>query len=213
MSIKTKVEVIDRLFDKNFDTKNGKYKHYYNISGVWALLGIPKSGVIIDNNLNLYFDVLQVAKSIDIGDEIERDILKILSNNYEIIDGKINPKITFNQTSHYNQFSEKTFVVHNDVVIPNINDIIYSYLFEEYDELMFVCIAETRNEKEKVKFEKYFAWKTRAKYWRSGRPFQHEKIDYWKSYHDKIISNIGLTELEIKEFNILINNLRESFEN
>ena len=141
------------------DLKNGEIsgsnnlENYKQISGVWALIG--------RNNEEDNWVCLNVGVNKDISTEISLDI------EYMNIKNKIIRK------NYTNQFGEKLFS-YNDYEYDYYRSEIYKDIKEKYTKLRFICVGWCIDDNgERKKIEKHFAWMTRAKYWRNGRPYKN----------------------------------------
>ena len=165
----------------NLDKCKGK-------SGVWALIG--------RNNEEDNWICLNVGINKDIGTEISLDI------EYMSIKNKIINK------DYINRFGELIFS-YNDYEYDHYRSEIYKDIKEKYSKLRFICIGWCIDDNKRRNVEDYFAWQTKAKYWRNGKPFKKQttiNIDEKRKEHVDN-SNIDIkiknyVEEIIKKYNI-----------
>lgn len=179
---KSDIKIIEINFSS--ETNNWQYapdnnslETYKKINGVWALFGEEK---------NEKWSCLQVAKTTDIGKEIESDIACLKK---ELI-----PTINeIDRVNYINRFGRKIFE-HKEYTYPSVREFVYNDIAKKYDHLIFVCVGKTDNEVEKRAMEVYFAWKTKAIYWRNGRKHIKEPEFADKEFEkreENILSNIN----------------------
>ena len=177
-----KTNVWQYLPDKNL------LETYKKVNGVWAMFGEEK---------NKKWSCLQVAKTTDIRKEIKSDIVclkKELIPTIKEIDG----------ANYINRFGRKIFE-NKEYIYTSVEEFVYNDIAKKYDHLIFVCVGKTENEEEKRAMEVYFAWKTKAIYWRNGNKYKGEPEFVYKDFvnrEEKILNNINY---EIKK------NLNERF--
>lgn len=137
-------------------------KQYKNVPGVWILLGKEKG-----NNRLI---CLQVARSVNIGGEIDRDISYLSAERLE-------PK----KKVYVNQFGEKMFPYEEQ---PNRAQILYKTIAEKYENLIFVCVAhgeKLNDDNLRKSIEKYVAYKTLCPYWVNGGQYKEKDDEEIKS--------------------------------
>lgn len=172
----------------NFEIKDWQYlpdknslETYKKVNGVWAMFGEEKNKV---------WSCLQVAKTTDIGKEIKSDIVclkKELISTIKEID----------RVNYINQFGRKIFT-HKEYIYTSVKEFVYNNIAKKYNHLIFVCVGKTDNEEEKRAMEIYFAWKTKAIYWRNGNKYREEPefvAEDFKNREEAILNNI---DCEIK---------------
>ncbi|MBC2460321.1 hypothetical protein [Clostridium beijerinckii] len=124
----------------------------YKKAGVWALFAKQKLGE------NKKWFCLQVGQSKDIAYEIKID------------NERINENIVYNREKNYvNQFKQKIFSYSEN---PSIQEMLYNHINDNYTDFKFTCVSLEENPKIRKEIESYFACKTRAIYWRNGRPYE-----------------------------------------
>ena len=131
-------------------------KQYINVPGVWILLGKEKG--------NTRLVCLQVAKSKDIGGEIDRDISYLKAESLEPT-----------PIEYVNQFGERRFSYDEQ---PNRAKRLYKNIAERYEDLTFVCVAHGEKLKDdnlRKIIEKYVAYKTFCLYWVNGRQYKEDQ--------------------------------------
>lgn len=161
------LEIEDNQFKGigNLDTSLEKFK---KVSGVWAILGK-------ETEKNDKWIWLQVAKTNDIAWEIKRDI--------ERLNTKLEEKIIILKKDYYNRFNQKMFR-YTDYLCTSSKEYLYHEIASKYKYLKFILVGLAEDDYTRTGIEVYFAWKTRALYWRNGRSF---KKDYKFSEEDILI--------------------------
>ncbi len=132
--------------------------------GVWALFGKEK------NNPYVY-KCLNVGKSTDVGNEIEYDI-RCLNDDKNISDG---------DREYINQFGEDCNFKYAQGMT---QEYLYPYIFNNYKDFVFFLILSESNDQ---KYERKFAWWSRAIFWRNGRPYQKPKVGLYNTIKSIII--------------------------
>lgn len=127
----------------------------YKKAGVWALFGQKKT---VESDENKKWFCLQVAETKNIANEIRIDI--------ECIEGEM----VCRDKSYVNQFNETIFSYKE---YPSIKEILYNHIKNNFENLKFICVKLEENREIRKKVEKMFANKTKAIYWRNGRPYMN----------------------------------------
>lgn len=137
---------------------------YKKVPGVWILLGKEEG----NNSLVC----LQVAKTVNIGDEIARDISYLKLENYEPVSKSDNLDP---EKKYINQFGEYKF---SYKIYQDRAKELYKDIAEKYEDLTFICVAhgeELKDDRLRKDIEKYVAYKTLCRYWVNGRPYKKGK--------------------------------------
>ena len=146
--------------------------------GIWCLYGYK----------NNTWTCLQVARSNDITAELRSDIASIIE------------PITLKETpySYINQFGHK---VDQFSIYPSIRSQIYSKIGHNYvNGKLYFFIIEYKDVFHQKEAEKFFAYKTKALYWRNGGSYKAEcTVDI-----KKLLSSINPTPLMINTFNKMV---------
>lgn len=126
-------------------------------AGVWMLLG--------KNESDEKYHCLQVAQKKDIYSEMESDIFLMKSSEVETY-----------EKPYFNFFGEELDEV-SIITYPNAREQLYSQIAALYDELtIVVLISGYIGEIARKQIEKYVAVKTKARFWRNGRPYEKKVI-------------------------------------
>ncbi len=144
------------------DQKTDNISDFKKRKGVWALFG-EKEGE---------YYCLNVAKTVDIGHEIETDVSWLREE-----------KLKKGNTQYINQFGEYQFEYKFG---EKLQSYLYPTIFSEYKNLTFIIVNDEENDRV---CEKKFAWATHSKYWRNGRPFKKERKDYYKEKYNEVLKN------------------------
>lgn len=145
-----RVKVCQKLSFKIMDFEVDKMPK--NVPGVWMLLG--------RNNINEKWECLQVGVNKNIYKEISTDIFYM-------------DKLIRIKKPYINQFGEIQFWTKGE---PSVQNKLYFTIRNEYDQLAFIVVCENIEDAiERKLIEKYVAYRTRAKYWRNGRPYKAAK--------------------------------------
>lgn len=122
-------------------------------AGVWMLLG--------KNESDEKYHCLQVAQKKDIYSEMESDIFLMKNSEVETY-----------EKPYFNFFGEELDEV-SIITYPNAREQLYSQIAALYDELtIVVLISGYIGEIARKQIEKYVAVKTKARFWRNGRPYE-----------------------------------------
>lgn len=120
--------------------------------GVWALFG---------KNKKEKWECLQVGQS----DKIVKEIA--LDCNY------LKNSITeFQRKKYINQFGK---CVGEYICYPDTKLQMYYEIGQKYENLVFLIISREEDVMLRKQIEMFFAWETKAEYWRNGRPYKEEK--------------------------------------
>lgn len=154
--------------------------------GIWCLYGYK----------NNTWTCLQVARSNDITAELRSDIASIIE------------PITLKETpySYINQFGHK---VDQFSIYPSIRSQIYSKIGHNYvNGKLYFFIIEFKDVFHQKEAEKFFAYKTKALYWRNGGSYKKEcTVDI-----TKLLSSISPTPGMINAFNNMIAHIEKQGE-
>lgn len=170
--MKVDKELIEK-YNIIIELENGEWKgnlEDYKMGGVWALFGKE-----FDNNDQWF--CLQVAKTENIAGEIRTNI-SYLKPKMELEKRNI-------EKDYVNQFGKHMFSYNE---YPSSREYLYSEIAENYKYLIFICVSKENDAAKRSAIETYFAWRTRALYWRNGRAYK-EKKNYSEDVLDKIQSS------------------------
>ncbi len=121
--------------------------------GVWMLLG--------KNEGDKRYRCLQVAQKKDIYTEIESDIVLMKTSRVET-----------SKKNYFNYFGEELDEV-SIITYPSVREQLYSQIANLYDELTIVVLISGHiGDIARKQIEKYVAVKTKARFWRNGRPYE-----------------------------------------
>ena len=155
--------------------------------GVWCLYGYKNNS----------WTCLQVARSNDIIAELRSDIACIIN--------PITPKET--PYNYINQFGQKA---NEFKIYPTIRSQVYSKIGNDFaNSKLYFFIIEFLDISDQKEVEKFFAYKTKALYWRNGGSYKTEcTVDI-----TKLLSSITPTPEMINTFNKMITHIEKQVEN
>ena len=137
--------------------------NYIGVAGVWALYGKKEQ--------TSPYRCLNVGKSKDVG----REILYDLGCIHYLPVQEAGSKEYINQFGENQGFSSESGWT-QEYLYPRLN---------VYESLVFILVYD----KSCVEYERIFAWATKAKYWRNGKPFKTEQDgDYYEKNKCKYLN-------------------------